>query len=158
MGSGRSSKEKPLTDRGLASRLKQYDIKSKTVRIGDATAKGYEAADFYDAWDRYCPSPSGSRNKRHSRHIFDNENNYVSDVTAVTPPQQREGGNGKSPLEAPIEDDLEIPDSLRRCAHCGGGPEPGNPVNKVVAPDGEELVPVHRLCAEEWMKIELEGE
>src|SRR5262245_16178391 len=29
MGSGRSSKEKPLTDRGLASRLKQYDIKSK---------------------------------------------------------------------------------------------------------------------------------
>jgi hypothetical protein len=73
------------------------------------------------------------------------------------------GGNGKSPpvarlqgFHAPTEEDLEIPDLRRRCAHCGGGPESGNPVNRVVAPDGQTLVPVHRACSEAWMK-EAEG-
>ena len=71
---------KPLNDRGLAKRLKQYGIKSKTVRVGDRTAKGYAAADFADAWRRYLPSP-GERHKGNSRHNFDNKNNFVTDVT-----------------------------------------------------------------------------
>ena len=37
---------KPLDDRGLASRLKQYGIKSKTVRVEGKTPKGYAAGDF----------------------------------------------------------------------------------------------------------------
>ncbi len=54
-------KGKPLNDRGLASRLRPYDIKPKVVRIGDTTYRGYAREDFHDAWQRYLgPPPSGS--------------------------------------------------------------------------------------------------
>lgn len=46
---------KPLDARGLARRLGKYGIRSKTVRIGEFTAKGYERSDLFDAWSRYLP-------------------------------------------------------------------------------------------------------
>jgi hypothetical protein len=48
---------KPLDSRGLSSRLRRYDIKSKVVRIGGSTPRGYARADFLDAWKRYLPAP-----------------------------------------------------------------------------------------------------
>jgi hypothetical protein len=39
-----------------------YDIKSKQIRIGDATCKGYDRADFIDVWKRYLP-PSSDRSE-----------------------------------------------------------------------------------------------
>jgi Protein of unknown function (DUF3631) len=50
-------KGKPLTDRGLALRLRDYEISSKTVRVGEWHGKGYAKEDFYDAWQRYLPQP-----------------------------------------------------------------------------------------------------
>jgi hypothetical protein len=47
---------KPLDARGLARRLKKYEVRPKTVRDGSATAKGYSRSDFYDAWTRYVTS------------------------------------------------------------------------------------------------------
>jgi hypothetical protein len=44
---------KPLNDRGLATRLRKYGVKPKTVRIGDNTLRGYVAADLADVWERY---------------------------------------------------------------------------------------------------------
>jgi hypothetical protein len=52
---GKGKESKPLNDNQLARRLRQYDIKPKTIRIGDATPKGYARADFYEAWRRYLP-------------------------------------------------------------------------------------------------------
>jgi hypothetical protein len=53
-------KGKPLDARGLANRLRPYDIRSSTVRVGDRTAKGYKRADLHDPWTRYLPvSPNG---------------------------------------------------------------------------------------------------
>jgi len=51
---------KPINDRGLAVRLRQYGVKSKQIRIGEITLKGYERADFIDVWKRYLPSPQSS--------------------------------------------------------------------------------------------------
>jgi len=48
-------KGKPLDARGLSWRLKQYDIKPRTIRIGFATPKGYRREDLHDAWARYLP-------------------------------------------------------------------------------------------------------
>ncbi len=48
---------KPLDDRGLARRLKKYDIHPKVIRIGENTARGYDRADLRDAWDRYLGPP-----------------------------------------------------------------------------------------------------
>jgi hypothetical protein len=51
---------KPLDQRGLAYHLRQYGIRSKTIRMGDATPKGYLRGDFEDVWSRYLPSPARS--------------------------------------------------------------------------------------------------
>jgi hypothetical protein len=50
-------KGKPLNDSGLAHRLREYGVKSKQVRIGGWTGKGYVRADLLDAWERYLPPP-----------------------------------------------------------------------------------------------------
>jgi len=47
---------KPLDERGLAYRLRQYGVKPKTVRIGTNTPKGYTRADLHDVWLRYLPA------------------------------------------------------------------------------------------------------
>ncbi|WNI15716.1 DUF3631 domain-containing protein [Actinacidiphila sp. ITFR-21] len=52
---------KPLDSRQLAKRLGEYvtvgnqPIKARNMRVGEGVAKGYYAADLYDAWARYCP-------------------------------------------------------------------------------------------------------
>jgi Protein of unknown function (DUF3631) len=47
-----------LDPRKLSWMLRPYQIKPKTVRVGNARAKGYERADFLDAFARYLrPDP-----------------------------------------------------------------------------------------------------
>ncbi|MFO1505929.1 MAG: DUF3631 domain-containing protein [Lysobacterales bacterium] len=46
---------KPLDSRGLSNRLRQYGVKPKQVRVGNATAKGYAREDLHDPWTRYLP-------------------------------------------------------------------------------------------------------
>jgi hypothetical protein len=46
---------KPLDARGLARRLKPYEVRPTTIRVGDATPKGYRREDLADAWSRYLP-------------------------------------------------------------------------------------------------------
>lgn len=44
---------RPLNARGLAYRLRDYGVRSKTIRIGETTPRGYAKEDFHDAWIRY---------------------------------------------------------------------------------------------------------
>ncbi len=51
-------KGKPLNDRGLATRLRQYGVKSKNLSTGGEHGprpKGYTREDLHDAWERYIP-------------------------------------------------------------------------------------------------------
>jgi Protein of unknown function (DUF3631) len=48
-------KGKPLNDRGLAQRLRQYEIKPRV--LGGGSHRGYRREDLRDAWDRYLASP-----------------------------------------------------------------------------------------------------
>jgi hypothetical protein len=47
------NQDKPLSDRGLASRLRPYGIKPRVLRVGGATPRGYRKEDFLDVWRRY---------------------------------------------------------------------------------------------------------
>jgi len=47
---------KPINETWLARRLSAYGINSRTVRIGEHRAKGYELADFMDAFNRFLPN------------------------------------------------------------------------------------------------------
>jgi hypothetical protein len=49
---------KELDSRGLARRLKKYDITPKDVRVGNWHGKGYKREDFWDAWTRYLDGVS----------------------------------------------------------------------------------------------------
>ena len=77
---------KPLDERGLAQRLRQYSIQSRQVRIGDISKKGYLREDFYDAWKRYSPpraqdsetSETGETSQGYQRQ---NVSDGVSDVS-----------------------------------------------------------------------------
>jgi hypothetical protein len=52
---------KSLDARGLARRLTPYGIHPKLVWVAGATVRGYELADFADAFGRYLPMPPGKR-------------------------------------------------------------------------------------------------
>lgn len=46
---------KPLTENVLARLLRPFKVQSKQLRIGAVSKKGYELADFTDAFSRYLP-------------------------------------------------------------------------------------------------------
>jgi len=48
-------KGRPLDARGLARRLRPYDVKPTTIRVLAGTAKGYRRDELFDAWQRYLP-------------------------------------------------------------------------------------------------------
>lgn len=57
---------KPLDSRGLARMLREYmtadlkPISARNIKTSNGVLKGYYAADFRDAWERYCPPPAES--------------------------------------------------------------------------------------------------
>ncbi len=59
-------KGKPLDERELPYRLKQYEVKSKTLSVGQSRPKGYTREDLHDAWERYLPP--ATRHKRNFRN------------------------------------------------------------------------------------------
>lgn len=66
-------KGKPLNDRGLAQRLRQYEIKPKILT--DGSHRGYKREDLNDAWDRYLAAPP----------LSDGSVTNVTSVTSVQP-------------------------------------------------------------------------
>jgi putative DNA primase/helicase len=55
---------KPITETWLARRLREFGITSRTIRTHEDRAKGYDVADFTDAFARYLPA--GEESKRDS--------------------------------------------------------------------------------------------
>jgi hypothetical protein len=47
---------KPMDERGLANHLKEYGVRSRSIRIGGSTPKGYRRDDLYEVWNRYLPA------------------------------------------------------------------------------------------------------
>src|SRR5439155_25791061 len=48
---------KTLTKNGLASLLKRFEVRPRSVRIGEETLKGYERQTFDPIFARYLPTP-----------------------------------------------------------------------------------------------------
>ena len=57
---------KPITQMQLSSQLKRWRIKSRGVRIGESTLRGYLKSQFVDAWARYLPDPPSEVQQRNS--------------------------------------------------------------------------------------------
>lgn len=98
---GARRKGEGLDARGLARMLRPFQIKSRTVRVGSETAKGYHVDQFEDAFARHLsegPQASqGSQGSQPAPHL----ERDVTDVTDVTDkstpasvPQEAEEGLG----------------------------------------------------------------
>ena len=120
---------KPLEARTLARRLRPYGIKPRVIRIGDATARGYERADFEDAWGRYIPIPDISvttvTSVTTTPSEYERERPDVTDVTDVT---------ANPGVQAPLTESDDRPPAAPcshrppgevedRWAHGDGGPD-----------------------------------
>ncbi|TDW76424.1 DUF3631 domain-containing protein [Kribbella pratensis] len=46
-----------LTAMRMGNLLREFEIRSDTIRFPTGQAKGYHRSDFADAWNRYCPEP-----------------------------------------------------------------------------------------------------
>jgi len=165
-------KGKPLNDRGLALRLRQYGVKSKQIRVGDITLKGYDRADLFDVWKRYLPQSSDkAKTSETSETSSGFQASGASDVSDAPPnvsdtaPEDPEGERTKKPNKAALVSDVSavsltgddrgddpgpIPDFLKRtpnrCDHCGttGKLQPWDWPGR---PDG---ITLHSSCEGAW--------
>jgi hypothetical protein len=118
----RDMRGKPLGDRGLARRLKPFDIQSKVIRRAGRTPHGYTAEQFYEAWRRYLPQ---AQQAQQVQQVSDCNGLGVADVADVAEKPTR-----SFPVDI--------------CAHCRkAGAE-------LTAFAGDDAVSLHRTCLDTW--------
>jgi putative DNA primase/helicase len=91
---------KPITDRQVARLLKPFGIISKTVRVGEATAKGYERVWFDEAFAAYVSVPCATQDLAFypsQRHNADG-----TGTSGVFPSVTKEECDGYEKCEKPI--------------------------------------------------------
>jgi hypothetical protein len=99
---------RPLTARQLGTLLGRFGIKPGTIRVGEATPKGYLLADLTDAFGRYLPD--GSATSATSSNSFDN-------LVESDPPQPTSGDpfeNGRNRLDFADVADVAAPSPERK--------------------------------------------
>jgi 5S rRNA maturation endonuclease (ribonuclease M5) len=158
-------KGKPLSPRGLASRLRQYGVKSKAIRVGEQTLRGYTRDDLHDAWVRYLPPqcPTEVQHVQHAQQTahdvgFSQESAAGAAVNECNGPYERNGkGLTKSVSVADVADVAEVQGNrvaAQRCDHCGSLGRPGDPLkpwNWRGRPGGIWL---HPQCEAAWFDSE----
>lgn len=113
---------KPLDDRGLATRLRGFGIRSKDIKEGQTNKKGYEFGDFADAWKRYLgpikhpepelgsATPAASATTATSATNLINQNKKVADVALVAlSPTAAAHDDPADWSEARLESEMPLP-------------------------------------------------
>ncbi|KTD02657.1 DUF3631 domain-containing protein [Legionella feeleii] len=80
---------RPITPKQVASFLKKYGIKSKGIRIGHSTPKGFEKSQFNEAFSRYLTHSTESLENSRNTQQFNEYKNYnvaENNTVAATPP------------------------------------------------------------------------
>ena len=174
---------KALTAKHLGGLLKPFTIISVNVKPpGLPQGKGYRRVDFEEAWAAYCPGQIAWRDDssvfiRPSVHR-PVESAQVDDFACVHEASVDGSKNGKlsyshAGLDAwtdrkaknsrqahsdqqitPPDDDLDIPNNLRRCDHCGQPGTAANPLHPWDWPGRPDGIWLHTKCEEAWFTRE----
>ncbi len=163
---------KPINPRALARMLKDYGVKSGTIRLPDGTAKGYALAAFGSAFARYLPSaPEKPRSNTSQRHNVDTQGltpetirhkqNLVTDEKRRNPLESKacdvvtdrkpKNGAAAGAWRCPScrgDARVEIRSGEWRCLHCSPPTEPAGPPTPSDAMTDEEFERVERECIE----------
>lgn len=73
-------KGRPMDSRMLSRLLKGYGVAPTTIRVGNATPKGYRRADLHDPWSRYLGGPHIGTATSATTDTFHSEVADVADV------------------------------------------------------------------------------
>jgi hypothetical protein len=139
---------KPLNDRGLAQRLRQYEIKPKV--LGGGAHRGYRREELHDAWERYLVSPPSP-------------DETVTSVTSVTNAEKTNSfkdtpvtGGLAAVTDSAVTHVTDVTlvaggESGRVCAQCGAGSPDDPPTVKVT--NGKAAAWVHAgRCRQFWVE------
>ena len=96
---------KPLDPRGLARRLRPFDVHPRTIRTGDETPKGYLREDFADAWGRYLPVLAATSATTATSQPVQGE---LDDALSATHPPQPQHVAEKTPFVVDVADVADI--------------------------------------------------
>ena len=138
---------KPLDERRLAKLLRQYSIKSTSVRIGDETPKGYRRADLAETWASYLtpfPTPRKSATSATPQHVTDAPG-VVADSVADNGVENHRKTNSVAAVADVADFRGDGDRSHHVCAQCGA-----NDGQLDARPNGHQLVWLHRECARFW--------
>jgi Protein of unknown function (DUF3631) len=167
-------KGKPLNDRGLAYRLREYGVKSRTLNLGgENRAKGYVWEDLHDAWQRYLP-PLPSAAERSVTNVTsvpepDFQGSIVTDgtdaersgtdeegeenpddystVTHGTDGTDVAGNGGEIDTDALGPGWWGVDGESVVCAQCH---DPGEPLFSCSSVEG--IIPLHQECQPFWFR------
>jgi hypothetical protein len=151
-------KGKPLDERRLSQLLGKYEVKSKTVRVGPETPKGYTQADLHDAWDRYLAPPSPAKSATSATSAtseqYQRQNvaercgqaGNVADAVADVADDVADAGPEDINKINPVADVADVADLAgRACAHCR---QSGDVVEVSHGPANARL---HPDCIDAWI-------
>jgi hypothetical protein len=119
---------KPLTQNGLARKLRNFDVRPKNIRFGGTVPKGYAAADLVDSFVRYLDSPFST-----ATPLKINDNKNLDDFPTAT---------NFRPNSQPLQ---TFHESIQGVNHICSGVAVGNPESH--APDEEYEAELARISA-----------
>jgi uncharacterized protein DUF3631 len=95
---------KPITARSLASLLRGFKIRSRTIRLADGTTpKGYLSEQFADAWNRYLATPgltdsaAPTQTRSHAESDATANRHTLRDKTGLNPASEQGCGGVADP-------------------------------------------------------------
>jgi hypothetical protein len=71
----------PITGNALGALLRTFSVRSRTVRVGSSTSKGYYLRSFEDVFTRYLPPPPVSKRHTVTTSGKPDENEGLASVT-----------------------------------------------------------------------------
>lgn len=140
------SKGKPITAARIARLLKDFGIRSDTIRFGPGTgdtAKGYKRETLRDAFSRYLPSQNVTTSQVNDSAAYSDFQNVTAtpDVTFSNRPKATDSAGCDVVTLSNPQRGQEGPKRRGLCPHCGNRMEPG----QATAIHGE-LGEIHVAC------------
>lgn len=114
---------RPLSPRQLSTRLREYGIRTQTIRIGTQTGKGLMLDQFRDAFDRYLdaavtPAPSVTTSQPRQHAVSSVTDRKPHPEHAVTPSQTGAAGECDAVTDSDsIRNKRETPETAS-ASHC----------------------------------------
>ena len=140
-----SSRGQPISQRQVAGLLKGYGIRSRSVRDGDDTAKGYRLDQFTEAFARYLPPAGRETPPRSVTPSQPNDTKGLAGIFSVTTDRAVTDKDRPNPLNANtcagVTDETPFGGG-GGIEQCGGDPD-GQERLRVM--NGESVL-LHRQC------------